>query len=341
MKVAVTVAPGVIELEDRPDPRVAADEVVVEVDRVGICGSDFHLFKGDSPYARFPLVQGHEFAGVVVELGHSVSTGFAVGDRVAVEPLLPCIGAKCYPCRHGRRNCCTELAVMGAHVPGGLAERIAVPATAAYQIGSMDFELGALVEPISIGLQGVTRAAIEAEDNVLVLGGGPIGQAVVLAAIDRGARVAVSDLYPGRRSLALELGADCVFDGGDANINELVADWTNGDGPGVVIEATGNPQVIRQAVDLAAHSGRVCVLGVSTREVSLPVVEFTRKELTIVGSRNNANLFGEAVDLVARRHETVRRLVTHRFAFTDTAAAFEFAINNPTTAEKVHVEFPG
>lgn len=335
MKAAVTVSPGVIEIGDIAEPSPAPHEVVIEVAQVGICGSDFHLFHGDSPYARFPLVQGHEFAGVVGACGRDVPPGIAVGDRVAVEPLLPC--TDCYPCRHGRRNCCANLSVIGAHVSGALAERVAVPASAVYSIGSLDFDLGAMVEPMSIGLQGVDRATVTSKDRVLVLGGGPIGQALLLAALDRGARVGLSDLLTSRRDLALDLGADATFDGADIDFADRVADWSDGDGPGVVIDATGVASVIRQAVDVVAPSGRIGILGVSTNSVELPIIEFTRKELTIVGSRNNTNLFGDAVDLVTRRADQVQRLITDRFDFADTAAAFDRAINHPSVVEKVQI----
>jgi threonine dehydrogenase-like Zn-dependent dehydrogenase len=148
----------------------------------------------------------------------------------------------------------------------------------------------------------------------------------------------VSDLIAARRDLAVELGAATVFDGGSQYLADEVAEWTAGDGPGVVIDATGVGSVIRQAVELVAPSGRIGILGVSTGEVRLPILAFTNKELSIVGSRNNTGLFAAAVELVERRADVVRRLVTDRFPFADTAAAFERAINHPSEAEKVHIE---
>lgn len=339
MKAAVTVAPRHMDVMTRPEPEPGADEAIVRVEAVGICGSDLHLYLGDHPYARYPQVQGHEFAGIVEGFGGRYDGPVRVGDRVAVEPLQPC--GHCYPCRQGRPNCCTSLAVLGAHVPGALTERIAVRTSALYPVGDLDPELAALVEPISIGLQAIHRGNVTGEDMVVVFGAGPIGQAVLLGAIDRGARVLVVDRVASRLDLARTLGAERTVDGSAEDVAAAIAGWTNGDGPGVVVEATGVPQVIRDAVDVVASAGRIVIVGLSTQEVSLPVVEFTRKELTILGSRNNAGIFGDAVDLVRRHQEQIRALITHRFTLDEAPQAISFALEHPAEAEKVIIRVGG
>ena len=339
MKAAVTVAPRRMEVREVPEPVPGPGEALVRVEAVGLCGSDLHLYLGDHPYATFPQTQGHEFAGIVERFEGPYDGSIAVGDRVAVEPLRPC--GDCYPCRHGRPNCCTRLAVLGAHVPGALTERIAVRADALYEANGLDPELGALVEPISIGLHAVVRGAVTADDSVVVFGAGPIGQAILLAAADRGARVLVVDRLPARLELARRLGAAAVVDATRDAPPDAIAQWTGGDGAGVVFEATGVPAVIRTAVDVVASAGRIVIVGLSTQEVSLPVVEFTRKELTILGSRNNAGIFGEAVDLVRRHQEQVRALITHRFTLDQAPQAIAFALEHPAEAEKVIIRVGG
>jgi len=335
MRAVVTVAPRHMEVMDRPAPEAAAGEAVVRVEAVGICGSDLHFYLGDHPYARYPQVQGHEFSGIVEGFGGRYDGPVRAGDRVAVEPLQPC--GECYPCRRGRPNCCTRLAVLGAHVPGGLVDRIAVRASALYPVGDLDPELAALVEPVSIGLQGVNRGSVTAHDMVVVFGAGPIGQAVLLGALDRGARVLGVDRVAARLELALRLGAEAVVDASAEDPPTAIATWTGGDGPGVVFEATGVPAVIRTAVDVVASAGRVVILGLSTQDVALPVIEFTRKELTILGSRNNAGIFGDAVDLVRRNRERARLLITHRFPLERAPEAVRFALEHPAEAEKVMI----
>ncbi len=334
MKAVVTVAPRLMELVEKPEPNVVGpDEALVRVDSVGLCGSDLHLFLGDHPYVTYPQVQGHEFSGKIMVLGKAYAGPLHVGERVAVEPLISC--GKCYPCRQNRPNCCTNLAVLGAHRPGALTEQIVVQASSLYSVGDLDPELAAMVEPISIGLQAVMRGAVAAEDNVVIFGAGPIGQAVLIASTDRGARVLVIDKLDSRLELAQKLGAEKVVNTDKERVADVIAEWTHADGASVVFDATGVPAVIRQAVDVVASAGRVIIIGLSNQEVSLPVIEFTRKELTILGSRNNAHIFGDAVALVQRNQERVRALITHRFPLEQTQQALEFALDHPTEAEKV------
>ena len=335
MRAAMTVSPRQMDLVDLPVPQPGPGQVLLRVRMVGLCGSDVHLFLGDHPYARFPQVQGHEFCGVIEEFGPGYEGRLQPGDLVAVEPLRPC--GDCYACRRGHPNCCCRLEVMGAHVPGALAEHVTVPVTACYPAAELTAELAALVEPTSIGLQAVVRSGAGAGDRVLVLGAGPIGQTAALGAADRGAEVMVADRLGNRLDLAARLGAARTVNTEHDSLSEAVTGWTAGDGPAVVIDATGVPALIRQGVDLVAHSGTVVIVGISLQEVALPVTEFTRKELNVLGSRNNAGLFGDAVDLVARHQDRARRLITHRFPFGEAAAAIDFAVSHPEEAEKVLV----
>ena len=339
MKTVVTVASRQMELVEKPEPDIGPDEALIGVEYVGLCGSDLHFFLGDHPYVTYPQVQGHEFSGTILALGEAYTGPLHVGERVAVEPLVSC--GECYPCRIGRPNCCTHLAVLGAHRPGALTEKIVVQTNSLYPVGDLDPELAALVEPLSIGLQAVKRGAITAEDTVVVFGAGPIGQAVLIGSTDRGARVLVIDKLDSRLELAQKLGAERVVNTDKERVADVIAAWTHGEGPAVVFDATGVPAVIRQAIDSVASAGRVVIIGLSNQEVSIPVIEFTRKELTILGSRNNARIFGEAVALVQRNRARVRMLITHRFPLAQTQQALEFALEHPTEAEKVIIHVGG
>jgi L-gulonate 5-dehydrogenase len=335
MRKIVTVAPGRMEIQEAPDPVAGADEAVVRIEAVGLCGSDYHLFLGDHPYARFPQTQGHELAGVVETLGAGYQGGVEIGQRVAIEPVVPCGG--CFACRRGRYNCCASLNVMGAHIPGGLAEKITVRASALYPAGDLDPDVVALCEPVSIGLQAVVRARVEIGDTVVVLGAGPIGQAVVLAASDRGADILVADRISNRLRIAERLGASLTVHTSQDHLAANVEKWTAGAGASIVIDATGVPELIRLAFDLVAPSGTIVIVGISDREVSLPVIEFTRKELNVVGSRNNTGLFDDAIDLVRRHEDRVRSLITHVYPLEKTGEAIRFALDHPDEVEKVIV----
>ncbi len=339
MKAAVTTAPRRMEIQELADPVPRPGEALVQVEVVGICGSDLHFYEGENPYSNYPQTQGHEFSGRVVALGTPGGGGqpsggaVRVGQRVAVEPLVPC--GECYPCQRGRPNCCTRLKVLGIHIPGAFAEYVVVPVETLYPADDLDPELTSLVEPISIGMQVVTRGTVTGEDTVAVFGAGMIGQAVLACAADRGARVLVVDKVASRLELAGRLGAERVVDAAQDDPAAVIAEWTGGDGAAVVVDATGAPAVIRSAVDVVAYSGRIVVVGISLQEVSLPISMFTRKELTILGSRNNAGVFGQAVDLVRRRGEGLRVLITQRYPLARAPEAIEFALHNPAVAEKV------
>lgn len=334
MRSAVTTEPHVIRLEDTEPPASRAGHARVAVEVVGLCGSDYHLFSGEHPYARFPQTQGHEFCGRLLELPSDYQGSLEVGDRVVVEPTVAC--GNCFACRRGRYNCCARLQVMGAHIPGALAEEVVVPIGAVHGAGALTADLAALVEPISIGIQAVRRGEVRAGDKVLVLGAGPIGIAAMLGARALGAEVMVVDRLVARLETATSLGAARVDDGHD--LARSVLDWTGGDGAGVVLEATGAPVLLRQALDLVAPSGTIVVVGISDQEVSIPIIEFSRLELTIVGSRNSAGVFPDAVRLVAENADRLGMLITHRYDLAEVGEALRFACSNPAQVEKVLID---
>lgn len=336
MRKAVTLAPRSMRIEEADSLPVGAGQARVSVSVVGLCGSDYALFTGEHPYASFPRTQGHEFSGVLTELAPDYAGGLTVGDTVAVEPVIPC--GQCYACRRGRYNACCVLKVMGAHTSGALADEVVVRASALHGVGDLDEELAALVEPVSIGLQAVVRGQVSDGDTVLVVGAGPIGLAATLAAADVGASVLVADRIPARLEAALVMGAEGIVDTSVADLSALVADFTSGEGVGVVIDATGVPTVIRSAFDLVAHSGSIVIVGISDREVSIPVIEFSRKEVTVFGSRNNTSLFPRAVELVRRHQGQLRTWITHRISLDEVPEMIEFAIAHPESVEKMIVQ---
>lgn len=339
MRIARTLAPGRIEIAEAEEPVPGPEQALLDVQVVGICGSDYHLFRGTHPYARFPLVQGHEFSGLVRTLPPDYTGPARVGDMVAVEPLIPC--GTCLACSRGRYNCCARLLVLGAHVPGALADSISVRTESLHLVGDLDAELAALVEPVSIGLQAVDRGEIGRDDDVVVLGGGPIGLASTLAAARRGARVLVADRFDSRLRAARGAGAASTVNTDSTDLLTSAADFTGRRGAAVVIDATGVPELIRTAVDLVAHSGTVVVVGISDLDVAIPVVEFTRKELDIRGSRNSRNLFPEAIEMIRAHRDEVRSWVTHRVGLDDVPSVIKRATEHPEDVEKVVVRVAG
>lgn len=336
MRAAVTIRPGEMRVVEVEEPRPEPGEAVLSVQAVGLCGSDVHFFTGHHPYASYPRVQGHEFCGIVESLPAGYAGPLSSGDLVAVEPLVTC--GTCYPCRRGHANCCVRMQTYGIHRTGALAERIAVPATLLHPAPGLDSELAALVEPCSIALQAVGRSSATTGDRVVVIGGGPIGMCVAIAAHDAGAEVMLVERLASRLEVASLLGLDATVDSTSEEVPSAVSSFTAGEGPAVVFEATGVPALVRLAVDLVAPSGTVVVIGLSEQEVAIPVIEFTRKELNVLGSRNNNGRFAEAVALVTRAQDQLRRLVSQRFPLDEAPEAITLLTERPGETMKVLVE---
>ena len=323
MLAAVTRGKSAMELVDVPVPgEPEPGEVLLRPEVVGVCGSDVHLFHGDLGDEVFPRIQGHEISAVVDAVGPG-SDHVRPGDRVAVWPVLAC--GRCYPCSIGRQNVCANIAIIGAHVDGALQERLRVPASQVFAVGDMAPAVTAFVEPTSIGVRTVVRARVSAEDRVVVLGAGPIGQAVCLAADDLGAAVLMADVVPERLEHARAMGAQEVVCGDAAAVVDQVRDWAGGDGVAVLIETTGVPAVVRTAFDALAPAGRLVLVALSHHEVSLPLMDFPIRELDVLGvSCCNAEEFAAAVDLVRRHQDAVARLITDEFAFERAPEALRY-----------------
>jgi L-gulonate 5-dehydrogenase len=336
MKQAVTTGIRHVEISDAPElGPPGPGEVALDVAAVGICGSDIGMWAGTDPYSMFPVRQGHEFSARVAAVGPGVPDAVRLGRLYAVEPLLA--DHTCLACRRGHPNCCRNLRVFGAHLDGALAERLIVPAANLYDADDLTPELAAFVEPISIGLQMVTRSGIATGDQAVLFGAGPIGQAVLVAATDRGARLFVVDMLDSRLERARANGAERTFNARDDRVAAAIASWTIAEGPAVVFEATGASAVLRTAIDVVANSGTVVVAGTSGDDVSIPTLTLVRKEVNLLGSRNSAGLYGEAVALVRRYRDRCESLITQRFALDEVQSSMEFAEANPALTNKMVV----
>ena len=336
MRQAVTTAVRRVELSDIREPGdPGPGEALLEIAAVGICGSDIGMWAATDPYAAFPIRQGHEFSARIAALGAGYQGPLRVGQLCAVEPLLP--DHTCIACRRGHPNCCRNLRVYGAHLDGALTERLIVPVENLFPADDLTPELAAFVEPISIGLQMVTRSGLAAGDQAVIFGAGPIGQAVQVAAADRGARLLSVDVVPGRLDRALANGAELAVNSRADDPAARIAAWTDGDGPAVVFEATGVGAVFRTAIDVVAHSGTVVVAGTSNDDVPIPSLTLVRKEMNLLGSRNNAGVFGQAVDVVRRYRERCESLITQRYTLDRVPEAMAFGEANPASANKMMV----
>lgn len=340
MLAAVTRSPGDMVIEDVPDSGPArAGNVIVRPEAVGICGSDFHLFSGDVGALSglrdfYPRIQGHEVSAVVEDPGDASTA--RKGERVAIWPLLAC-GA-CYPCRIARPNVCVSFRLVGVHLDGGLAERLEVPASAVFPAGDLDPDGTTFVEPASVVVHALARGRLRAGEQVVVFGAGPIGLATVLAATDAGARVLSVDPLAGRRDLARRLGAERVAWAPPAELLAAARDWTGGEGPVLVVETSGEPGVLPQAIEMVGSAGRVVVIGMSSGTAAVRPGAFPEKEIDVIGSScATAEDFRNAVRLVSAHSASLTALFSHHFPLERAAEAFEFAMRRPQDAIKIVV----
>ena len=331
MKVVGVEAPGA------PGP----GEVLVAPEAVGLCGSDFHYFLGDigtidDPSTLYPRIQGHEAAGTILDVGPDCPPSLAAGTRVAVWPVASC--GRCYACRVGRGNACVNISLVGVHRDGALQEQLLVPAAQVFAVGDQDPALAALIEPVSIAVRAVVRGRVADGEHVVVLGAGPIGQALALAAIDRGASVLLVDTLASRLARASGIGADVLAVAEDADLGAAARDWAGEDGPEVVIEATGVPALVQGAVEIVAHAGRVVVVGLSADHAPVRVGDLPLKEIDVLGvSCCGAEEFAAAVELVGRRRDAAAGLVTHEFGLEQAPDAIAYAIAHPAEVMKAVV----
>jgi L-iditol 2-dehydrogenase len=342
VRAARLVEPGRFELADVPRPALGPGEVLIRVAANSICGSDLSAFRGLHPRIRPPTVLGHEFAGTVAEIGPEVEN-VTLGMRVCAEPNLAC--GRCRYCLRGQPNICLDYKVIGEEeaLGGACAELVKVPAEQLYHLPDrVSFAEGALVQPLSIAYHAVRdRAEVTEGELALVLGAGPIGLGVMLAAKSFGARTIVADLLDYRLDLARRLGADLVVNSGEQDLGAVVHDQSDGYGVHVAFEAVGGGQsaTFEQAVRLTARAGRVVVLGsFVSNAVPFPVVDFKFRELDVRGSQGHPNTFRPTLDLIALGALPAGRLITHRVPLDEIAEAFRLLESKEGGVIKVIIE---
>jgi 2-desacetyl-2-hydroxyethyl bacteriochlorophyllide A dehydrogenase len=318
MRQVVLERPGRLVAADVPPPApVGGEDALVRVRRIGVCGTDFHAFRGDQPFFAYPRILGHELAVEVLEAPGG--SGVKKGDRCAVEPYFEC--GRCIACRRGRTNCCAELKVLGVHVDGGMRELITLPARKLHRSASLSFEQLALVETLGIGAHAVSRAALEAGETVLVVGTGPIGLAVIQSALQTGARVMATDASESRREFCERtLGVDTFP--ADGAVYQTLCEATDGDLPTVVFEATGNAASMERSFDFVASGGKLVLVGLCSARISFFDPELHRREMTVLGSRNaRADDFARVLSAVESGALDTRPWVTHRAPLSEVAEA--------------------
>jgi 2-desacetyl-2-hydroxyethyl bacteriochlorophyllide A dehydrogenase len=324
---------------DLPDPpQPAADEALVQVHRVGICGSDISGYLGKMPFYSYPRIPGHELGIEVLAVGHNV-THVKPGDKCSVEPYMNC--QQCYACRKGHSNCCKTLKVLGVHTDGGMRPRFIVPARKLHPSKKLTLDQLALVETLAIGCHCVNRGNPQKGEHTLVIGAGPIGLSVIEFLRLAGAQITVLDLAESRLKFAREtMGVHHTLapDGSEvARLEEL----GNGHLPTLVIDATGSVKSMSNAFNYIGHTGRMVYVGIVPSDINLPDPIFHSREQTLYASRNAVPTdFARIINLLETGQIDTTPWITHRTNFDSLIGDFPSFTKPETGVIKAMVEVP-
>ena len=320
MEAVVCREPGELALETRSEPRRTSDEVLIGIRRIGICGTDFHIFEGSHPYLRYPLIMGHELSGEVLEAPKG--SALRAGQIVVVNPYMSC--GVCIACRKGKPNCCVRIAVLGVHRDGGMCERISVPERNLYPASSLTFDEAASVEFLAIGAHAVARAGLGEGGRTLVIGAGPIGLGAALFAGIAGGEVTVMDRDADRLAFAMRAGIVARTIEAGESTRELVLEGSDGEGFDVVFDATGFRGSMEDAFGFVAHGGQLVLISVVNDDVTFSDPEFHKREMAVIGSRNALRSdFDRVMAAIGEGRVPLPRLLTHRTTLDRVATDLE------------------
>ncbi len=334
MKAIVLEAPGRAVVTDVEEPQAGEDEVLLQVRKIGLCGSDLNSYRGRNPLVSYPRIPGHEISATVVDSG--MHTEWEAGTAVTVSPYAAC--GHCTACKRGRPNACRDNQTLGVQRDGALTELIAMPAAKLYRANLTLKEL-CLVEPLTVGFHAVGRGRVTADDTLAVFGCGGVGLGVVAGAAFRGARVIGVDVDDDKLETARKAGAAEGINSKRSDVHARLMELTNGRGPDVVIEAIGLPATYRAAVEEVAYAGRVVYIGWAKEEVAYETRPFVHKELDILGSRNAMpEDFREVIKMLEAKRFPVDAAVTHMVRFDETPKILDAWNREPGRFTKIMIK---
>jgi len=316
MRAAYLIKKGEVAVEEIAIPSLDADEVLIQVAAVGVCGSDVHYYQHGKigPYVvASPIILGHELSGTITAVGKDVDSK-RIGQRVAVEPQRPC--RNCEQCNAGRYNLCPNIEFYATPpIDGAFAEYVKIQSDFAFEIPDhVSFEAAALIEPLSVCIWAARRAEITEGSRVLIAGAGPIGVIMAQVASAFGAsEVIITDIAEDRRDFALRHGASRAMDPRTDDVEELAVN--------VFVDASGVAQAVYSGIKAVGPAGHVLLVGLGSEDMNLPVSHIQNNEIWVTGVFRYANTWPTGIELVASGKVNLDVLVTHTFGLDDVEAA--------------------
>ncbi len=338
MKQAVMTEPGHIEFHDVDWPTPKTGEILMQTRRIGVCGSDIHVYHGLHPYTPYPVVQGHEVGGVVAAVGAGV-TGLNIGDTITFMPQVTC--GECYPCQHGMYHICENLKVMGFQTGGAAQEYFALPAENVIKLPEgLSLDHAAMIEPIAVTVHALSRGGGAEGKRVLVLGAGTIGNLTAQVALASGAAsVMITDVSPYKLDKARACGIDYAINTAEQDLGEALLASFGPSKADLILECVGVEPTITQAVEHARKGTTIVVVGVFGQKPRVDLGLVQDRELSLVGTLMYQQAdYERAVALVASGAMHLDEMITHRFAFADYPAAYEAIEHSNGEYLKVMIE---
>lgn len=338
MKQAVMTSPGEIEFNTIEKPVPGPDQVLLEIKRIGVCGSDIHVFHGLHPYTSYPVVQGHEVSGVIAELGANV-TGFKPGDRVVFMPQVTC--GECYPCKHGMYHICESLKVMGFQTSGAAQEFFPIDADMVLKVpDDFDLDYAAMIEPIAVGVHSVRRGGDVTGKNVVVLGAGTIGNLTGQVAKAMGAKaVLITDVSDFKLQKARECGFDYVVNPNEEKLSDAIERAFGPDKADLILECVGVEATITDAVESARKGTTIVVVGVFGKKPAIDLGLVQDRELSLVGTLMYQQTdYEKAIDLATSGKLHLQPLITAHYPFDQYLQAYHDIENAHGESLKVIID---
>lgn len=337
MQAIICDKPGKLELIEKTIPERQAGEALLQIKRVGICGTDLHAYAGRQAYFTYPRILGHELAAEVVEVGNN-EQGLKPGDEVVIMPYVNC--GKCLACQQGKTNCCAKLQVFGVHIDGGMQTFFTYPASLLMKAAGLTLEEMAIVEPLAIGAHALQRAAIQQGETAVVMGCGPIGLGIISLAKAAGAKVIAMDINDRRLEYCQQhFGVQHLVNPAKQPV-EQVLELTNGNLASVVFDATGNKQALESGVQYMAHGGRYVLVGLSKGNLVFNHPAIHAKESSLLCSRNaTKNDFEKVIAVLQNGKFPVAAYISRRVSFTAIPDQFESWLQPENQIVKVMTEW--